>query len=215
MEPWSGGWIKVSPPKRGGHKGIQPHHEGTMDFSSETTHSRAIPRNCPMLSSSSKNKPRRTPPATSQWRKIKKRENFLKLHQTLFVFNPYQLLTQATFCRWLVTSGVFFFLSTIWSHCKVSKDAEYCIIYKDLKQGVFSVSICLLGSLGLFVCLFFFLFVNGGKKKKPLQFFLFITIFTWLLYVQNNGKKKKTKRKRRETHIQRQICLSYSRDNHP
>lgn len=162
--------MKVSPPECGGHKGIQPHHEGTMDFCSETIRTRAIPRNCPTLSSSSKNKPKKTPPAKSQWRKIKKKKKKRKLLKTasnfFFFLICINFLHKQCFAGdWLLQVG--YLLSTTWSHCKVSKDAEYCIIYKDLKQGVFSVSICLLGSLGLFG---FFPICQRGKKK-PLQFF--------------------------------------------
>ncbi|TFK08060.1 chromobox protein-like protein 7 [Platysternon megacephalum] len=97
----------------------------------------------------------RDPVCNEQWELERK---LFKTASNFFLY-MYQLLIQTTFYRQLVISGGFVYDL---ESCKVSKDAEYCIIYENLKQGVF-----------LFL-IFFFLFVCGEKNFGS---FLFITIF--------------------------------------
>lgn len=151
--------------------------------------------------------------ATNWWRKNrrrkKKRRELLKTAtNSLFFFFFLKSISTSYTSDVLQMTGYFrWFLSTIWSHCKVSKEAKYCITYKNLKQGVF---FC----LDLFV-VFFFLFVYGGKH---LQFSIYNYFYVIALTTKQWEKKNKTKtqkKKRREKHTHKQICLSYSRDNHP
>lgn len=85
-----------------------------------------------------------------------------------------------------------FGLHTIWSPCNISKDSEYCIIYKNLKQKELFVG----GGIH-------FLFVGMGCGKEGGKSFGIFSIYNYF-YVIALCKEKKKKEK---FHL-KQICLS-------
>lgn len=76
---------------------------------------------------------------------------------------------------WLVLF-VFSWLQFGVVHCKISKDAEYCMFTKDLKQMGCGVGVCVL------FCFQFFwgegnVSISLSVCGRTLEFFLFITLF--------------------------------------
>lgn len=98
--------------------------------------------------------------------------------------------------NWLVLF-VFSWLKFGIVHCKISKDAEYCMFKKNLKQMGCGVK----GVAFRFVSFFFLdVLISLSVCGRTLGFFLFITLFYVIALCKMTLNK---------------VCLSDSRDNLP